>query len=180
MRHLFIALMSAFSLTLMAQVTDYHAHAISDSYRELVAKHGMQLDEGFPLPQWSVGAHLKMMDEAGIDRAVLTLPAPHPYFGNQEECNQACRMFNVEMAEICQDEHFTFCATLPLPDVEAAIAEAKYALDTLGAVGVKLATNVYGQHLGDSMLDPLMELPCRLCSHSLLPTICCTALIFRM
>ena len=35
-------------------------------------------------------------------------------------------------------------------------AEARYALDTLGAVGVKLATNVYGQYLGDSVLDPLM------------------------
>ncbi len=41
--------------------------------------------------------------------------------------------------------------------MNAAIAEAKYALDTLGAVGVKLATNVYGQYLGDSVLDPLMQ-----------------------
>ena len=40
--------------------------------------------------------------------------------------------------------------------MNAAIAEAKYALDTLGAVGVKLATNVYGQYLGDSVLDSLM------------------------
>ena len=46
---------------------------------------------------------------------------------------------------------------MPLPDVEAAIAEARYALDSLGAVGVKLATNVYGQYLGDSVLDPLMQ-----------------------
>lgn len=29
-------------------------------------------------------------------------------------------------------------------------------LDSLGAQGVKLATNVYGQYLGDSVLDPLM------------------------
>lgn len=41
--------------------------------------------------------------------------------------------------------------------MQAAIAEARYALDTLGAVGVKLATNVYGQYLGDSVLDPLMQ-----------------------
>ena len=52
---------------------------------------------------------------------------------------------------------FKFCAALPLPDVEAAIEEAIYALDTLGADGVKLATNSRGQYIGDEALDPLME-----------------------
>ena len=52
---------------------------------------------------------------------------------------------------------FRFCAALPLPDVEAAIREAIYALDTLGADGVKLATNSRGQYVGDEALDPLME-----------------------
>ncbi len=145
-------------------LVDYHAHAITDSYRELVAKHGMSLDEGFPLPQWSVENHMQMMSEAGIERTILTLPAPHPYFGDQTECNAACRRFNEELAALCLTSNsdsgltsnFSFAATLPLPDVDAAIAEARYALDTLGAVGVKLATNVYGQYLGDSVLDPLM------------------------
>jgi predicted TIM-barrel fold metal-dependent hydrolase len=125
----------------------------------------MLLDEGFPLPQWSAEAHMQMMAEAGIDQAFLTLPAPHPYFGDQTECTAACRQFNEELAALCltsnstggQTSNFSFAATLPLPDVQAAIAEARYALDTLGAVGVKLATNVYGQYLGDSVLDPLMQ-----------------------
>ena len=146
-------------------LTDYHAHAIPDSYRELVAKHGMLLDEGFPLPQWSAEAHRQMMAEAGIDRAILTLPAPHPYFGDQTECTAACRQFNDELANLVESQNgtesvespFAFAATLPLPDVQAAIAEVRYAIDTLGAVGVKLATNVYGQYLGDSLLDPLMQ-----------------------
>lgn len=46
---------------------------------------------------------------------------------------------------------------LPLPNVTAAIREAIYALDTLKADGIKLATNSCGQYLGDSILDPLME-----------------------
>ena len=45
---------------------------------------------------------------------------------------------------------------MPLPDVAAAVAEAEYALDVLGADGVKLATNSYGQYLGDEALEPLM------------------------
>lgn len=143
-----------------AQLTDYHAHAIPDLYRELVTKHGMALDEGFPLPAWSAETHAQLMAEAGITRTILTIPAPHPFFGDQQECNAACRQLNEELAKIAAHSQpntaFQFAAVLPLPDVKSSIAEAKYALDTLGAVGVKLATNVYGQYLGDSVLDPLM------------------------
>ena len=39
--------------------------------------------------------------------------------------------------------------------MDAAIREAKYALDTLKADGIKLATNVQGQYLGAPELDTL-------------------------
>ena len=42
-----------------------------------------------------------------------------------------------------------------MPDVDAAIREVKYALDTLNADGIKLATNVQGQYLGAPELDTL-------------------------
>ena len=54
-------------------------------------------------------------------------------------------------------ERFRFCAALPLPDVHAAIEEARYALDVLGADGIKLATNVNGQYLGVPELDTLFS-----------------------
>ena len=75
----------------MAQVTDWHSHVIPDSYRELVALHGALLDEGFPLPQWSAEAHLQLMNEAGIAQSILTLPAPHPYWGDIEETKREVR-----------------------------------------------------------------------------------------
>ncbi len=142
-----------------AQMTDYHAHCIPASYRDLVAAHGALFDEGFPLPQWTAEAHLQLMDEAGIETAVLTLPAPHPWFGDSAETRREVRRLNEETAALCRQHpgKFRFCAILPLPDVEAAIAEARYALDTLGAAGVKLATNVSGQYLGHPDLDTLMQ-----------------------
>ena len=146
------------TMSAIAQVTDWHSHVIPDSYRELVALHGALLDEGFPLPQWSAEAHLRLMNEAGIASSVLTLPAPHPYWDDIEETKREVRKLNEETAALCRtNSRFAFCATLPLPDVDAAIAEARYALDSLGAMGVKLATNVYGLYLGDSVLDPLMQ-----------------------
>lgn len=153
-----IALMMATGL--MAQgVLDVHSHLITPEYRAVLEQHGAQLDEGFPLPAWSIEQHLMDMNTIGIATSVITMPAPHPYFGNVEETVKVIRENN-EAAALLKEQYrarFLFCASLPLPDVYAAIKEAIYALDSLGANGIKLATNVYGQYLGDPVLDPLME-----------------------
>lgn len=137
---------------------DVHCHMIPDSYLEAVKAHGMEMDEGFPIPSWNAEAHLEFMDEAGIKISVLTMPAPQPYFGDGAQSAAVCRKFNDEAAALkaLHPGRFLFCAALPLPDVNLAIEEARYALDVLGADGVKLATNSYGQYLGDEELDPLM------------------------
>ena len=139
--------------------TDVHCHMIPESYMESLKAHGMEMDEGFPIPAWSAGEHLKFMDEAGIQTSVLTMPAPQPYFGDGNESAGICRSFNEEAAALksLHPGRFLFCAALPLPDVDKAIQEARYALEVLGADGVKLASNSCGQYLGDPKLDPLME-----------------------
>lgn len=152
-----ISLMSI-SIVGSAQV-DVHCHMIPDSYLEAVKAHGMEMDEGFPIPEWDAKEHLRFMDEAGIQTSVLTVPAPQPYFGDGAESAAICRKFNEEAAALkaLHPGRFLFCAALPLPDVGRALEEARYALEVLGADGVKLATNSYGQYLGDPELEPLME-----------------------
>ena len=110
------------------------------------------MDEGFPLPKYNVENHLKWMDEAGVQTSVLTLAAPQP-------TSEAIRLCNEAAARIKREHpgRFKFCAALPLPDVNAAISEAIYALDTLKADGIKLATNVGGQYLGAPELDTLFS-----------------------
>ena len=51
---------------------------------------------------------------------------------------------------------FGFFASVPLPDVDGAVAAATYALDTLHADGVLLA-NARGSYLGDPAFEPLMS-----------------------
>ena len=99
------------------------------------------------------------MDKAGIQTAVLTMPAPQPYFGDAKASAAVCRSYNEECAALKAryPGRFMFCAALPLPDVDAAIREAVYALDTLKADGIKLATNVNGQYLGVPELDTLFS-----------------------
>ncbi len=132
-------------------VTDVHSHIITPNFVSSLEGEGRLMDEGFPLPKYEVESHLRWMDEAGVETSVLTLAAPQP------TSSDVVRQTNEAAARI-KKEHpgrFMFCAALPLPDVDAAIREAKYALDTLGADGIKLATNVGGQYLGAPELDTL-------------------------
>ena len=141
------------------QVIDVHSHMIPQSYLDYLSENHALLDEDFPIPSWNLDEHLKFMDDAGIACSILTLPAPQPCFGDNAESARIIRQVNEEMAAV-KAEHqgrFLFCAALPLPDVDAAIREAVYALDTLHADGVKLASNSRGLYLGDPALDPLME-----------------------
>ena len=156
---LLFAGMSLGSVPLCGQTVDVHTHIILPEYMEVLKAHGAELEETFPLPEWDAGRHIAFMDSAGIRTAVLTMPAPQPYYGDTEESAECIRRVNEVSARVKQDYpgRFKFCAALPLPDVDAAIREAIYALDTLGADGVKLATNSRGQYLGDEALDPLME-----------------------
>lgn len=141
------------------QVVDVHSHIIIPEYMEVLKAHEAELEETFPLPEWVAEQHIAFMERAGIRTAVLTMPAPQPYYGDTKESARCIRRVNEASAEIKQryPGRFRFCAALPLPDVDAAIREAIYALDTLGADGVKLATNSRGQYMGDEALDPLME-----------------------
>ncbi len=128
------------------QVVDVHCHNILPEFRVLLDRHGAALEETFPLPDWDIDAHLEFMENAGIGKAILSMPAPQPYFGNAEECRRMVRRYNEACAKLKADYpgKFLFCASLPLPDVETAIEGAVYALDTLGADGIKLATNSRG------------------------------------
>ena len=142
----------AMALSALAQgVMDVHSHIITPGFVSALEAEGRLMEEGFPLPQYAVENHLRWMDEAGVETSVLTLAAPQP------KSAEVVRATNEEAARIKREHpgRFMFCAALPLPDVDAAIREVAYALDTLGADGIKLATNVQGQYLGAPELDTL-------------------------
>ena len=127
---------------------DFHAHAILNSYVEGLKKLG-------------IDAHLKFMEDAGIDFTILSMPTPHIYNGKdkkkfQSTCEVA-RQINEDLAVLCKKypQKFGFVAVLPMPAVEGSIAEIKYATEKLGALGVKVASNSDGVYLGDEILNPI-------------------------
>ena len=83
---------------------------------DFIKAHGAEMDEGFPIPGWNVEEHLAFMDQAGIETAVLTMPAPQPWFGDGAEAAAFCRKYNEECAALKAryPGRFLFCAALPL------------------------------------------------------------------
>ena len=138
---------------------DMHAHMLPPAYRDMLAKHDALYEDGFPTPEWSPQAHLAYNEKAGITRSLLTTSSPHPYFGDAAESHEVCRAINEYGAQLKKTYpgSFGYAATLPLPDIEGAVGEVKYAFDHLDADAVKLATNSRGLYLGEPALDPLME-----------------------
>ncbi len=154
MRKLIALLTSMLATTAFSQgMIDVHAHLLPTEFVSALESEGRLMDEGFPLPKYDVENHLRWMDEAGVGTSVLTLAAPQPTSAD------VVRHSNEAAARIKREHpgRFLFCAALPLPDVSRAIEEVKYALDTLKADGIKLATNVNGQYLGTPELDTLFS-----------------------
>ena len=80
-----------------------------------------------------------------------------------DTCAAEARSWAREINEFCASrvarraDRFGFFATLTLPDVEGALAEASYALDELHADGIVLLANNDGRYLGDPGFTPLLE-----------------------
>ncbi len=117
MRKTFILLtiMTLLASPVMSQI-DLHSHAITQGYLDYIKVNNAEMDEGFPIPGWDVEKHIAFMDKAGIQTAVLTMPAPQPFFGDAEASAAVCRKYNEECAALKArfPGRFMFCAALRL------------------------------------------------------------------
>ncbi|MFJ4872981.1 amidohydrolase family protein [Streptomyces sp. NPDC088757] len=141
-------------------LVDVHAHFVTDGYVAAARSAGVEHPDGMPgWPAWSVERHLDLMDRAGIEKSYLSISSPGVHFGDDAAARALAREVNAHGARIGAErpEWFGHFASLPLPDVEGALAEAAHALDELGADGVTVETNHHGLYLGDPRFEPLWE-----------------------
>lgn len=139
-------------------LVDVHAHFVTDDYVAAAQAAGHARPNGMPgWPQWSAQEHLRLMDRGGIGMAMLSVVTPGTHFGDDRAARQLTREVNEFGADLCRQypTRFGHFASLPLPDVEGALAEAAYALDELDADGLTVSTNVHGRYLGDALFEPL-------------------------
>lgn len=138
---------------------DTHHHLVPPAYAAWLKARGLDAG-GLPIPDWSEEGALDMLEAAGIQTGILSVSTPGVHLGDDAEAREKAREVN-EFAAALVARHpgrLGFFATLTLPDVEGAMAEAAHALDVLKADGVVLLANVRGTYLGDPAWEPLMAL----------------------
>lgn len=139
---------------------DVHAHYLPESYRAALLAAGHDRPDGFPhVPAWSVEEHVAAMDRLGIATSLLSISSPGVYFGDEKAARDLAREMNQigRRAVVDHPGRFGLLASLPLPDVDAAIAEIAHGCDRLHADGFALLTNVGGTYIGDPSREPVFR-----------------------
>lgn len=107
-----------------------------------------------------VDARLKILDEFGDYRQVVSLPHPPlELLAGPEKSPQLAAEGNDGLAELVRrhDRFVGFVAALPMNNPDAALREMQRALDELGAFGVQVYTNAAGKPLDAPEFRPLIE-----------------------
>ncbi|KAK5689429.1 hypothetical protein LTR97_012903 [Elasticomyces elasticus] len=137
-----------------ASKVDVHAHIIPPWYRAIVPTTGQS-----PTPNWTLETHLSFMVNNSIGHSVLSVSSPGSvvYPGSEAKSAALARLLNEYQAAIVRKlpKLFSFYAVTPLPYTRAAIVEAIYAHEKLGAAGTGLLTNHEGYYLGNHAFTPL-------------------------
>lgn len=113
----------------MREKIDIHAHYFPPAYDQMLEKRGMKLlDGGFPKPEWNEEIQLSFMEKLGITYSVLSISSPHLHMGDVGEAIEVARSSNEYGAELMKKypEQIGVLASLPLPEIDAAVEEVKY------------------------------------------------------
>ena len=137
---------------------DVHHHffppAYLDKIEEVVGNKPSPLMTG-----WSAAGVLDHMDKSGVATAILSMSPWGPHFKDAAQAKALARACNDYAAQTSRDHpgRFGLFAAMPLPDIDGALAEIAYALDTLKADGVGLMTSYGGKWPGDAAFAPVWE-----------------------
>jgi len=140
----------------MSFTIDVHHHILPDFFfRETNDAHNPV--GGIAPPPWDAGLMVSFMDEAGIDVAVTSISTPGVHVGDDARARSLARRCNDLSAKLMQEHpnRLGGFAALPLPDVDGALEELAYALDTLKLDGVVVFSNSNGVYLGDARFEPV-------------------------
>lgn len=139
---------------------DVHSHYVPDGYRAALAAGGHSQPDGFPhVPAWSADEHVAVMDRLGIQVSLLSISSPGVHLGSGVSTVDLAREVNEagHRAVVDHPSRFGLLATLPLPDVDAALAEIAYCCDRLEVAGFAVLTNIGGTYLGDAAFAPVFQ-----------------------
>ena len=178
------------------RLIDVHAHDYPDIYRDAVRdpRSGLEhyvrddgrivvLQDGavalaMPDPLPTLGQRLELMDRSGVVLQALSIPAPNVYRLPLDMRVEVCRQTNAAFSATAAlaPGRFRVLASLPLPDVDAAMAELETVMGDPETAGIAVCTTIDRRTLDDPLFAPLWaELDRRETTVFVHPTTaCCT------
>jgi len=115
---------------------------------------------------------IKEMDETDVTIQVLsTIPVLFNYWAKAKDGAETSRFFNDHIADTVtkNDKRFIGLGTVPLQDIDMAIAEMERCVTELKMPGLQIGSNINGMNLSDQYFFPLYkraeELGCSLFVH---------------
>ena len=108
----------------------------------------------------TVDHRLDDMEKMGIDLQTIIPPPFQAYYWLDPEIGlKASRAVNDGLAEIVDrfPDRFVALGTVPLQDVDMAVAELERGATQLGLKGFQILTNVNGSEISNARLDPFWE-----------------------
>jgi len=136
---------------------DIHHHILPEEYVAKLKGIGITTALSREFPDWSPKKALDFMRKNGISKAITSISTPGVSIKDRAFSKDLARLCNEYSAKLISDypDRFDAFAVLPLYDVEDALKETEYALDTLHLAGVALLTHIDGIYLGDPKYDDL-------------------------
>jgi aminocarboxymuconate-semialdehyde decarboxylase len=164
-------------------IIDYHTHYLAREHFHMHARtpegrivgastHGEGKDavleaNGNPMgsscnPEdfYNLSARLEHMEQSGVDMQVLS-PPPFMCF-TEIPGTEAARLLREQNEAIAAIVHqyptsFRGLGVAPVQDVDSAVAEIAYLMDTLKLEGVELLTHIVGKNLDSPDLEPVWQ-----------------------
>ena len=137
---------------------DVHTHLVPPFWAEELKSHGGD-PSGWGAPEWSPDMLIEFMDSAEIAVSVLSLTAPGIEGWHGADREDIARRINDYGSALARANpaRFGYLATLPMPDVDASLAELRRCYDELGVDGVCLHSNFDARYLGERDFDALWQ-----------------------
>lgn len=143
----------------MKNLIDVHHHPADATFLALLRRFGGVLpggaNEGATF--WSADSAIAMMNRLGVSVAALSFPPIELPDVEPQRVNELNRACNDHLADLVRrnGRRFIGLGALPLPDVDASVAEIDRIFDTLDLAGVSLVSNVHGRYLGHPDFAPV-------------------------
>lgn len=146
---------------------DTHAHVYPAAYLDRLEQIGVRpettkIARGLRADSTDedLGTRLSWMDRAEVEKQILAVTPQAPAGPEAASSLDAARMINDEYARIVRTHPGRFLAygALPLPHVDASLAEIPRIFDDLGCVGVSITTVLRGPvSVADERFEPVWQ-----------------------